>query len=390
MASRGRKRRIPLETEYWRLLSAGVGTVEACRQLGIGRKTGFRWRHENGGMPPTRLAEAELSGRYLSQFERHRIAALNERGHGVREIGRRLGRAPSTISRELRRNRAAYDRGGYDGDLAHARARERARRPKPARLASDVELKAAVSEKLDLEWSPEQIATHLRDTFPQRPSWHICPETIYQALYVPGRGGLSRNLTRKLRTGRSMRKSRRRRDARRVRFAVPGASISSRPHEVLLRTRPGHWEGDLIVGRNNRSAIGTLVERHSRYTRLVHLPDGHDADDMYKSLSRVLQSLPTSLRITLTWDQGGEMARHAELAQLLSGGIFFADPGSPWQRPTNENTNGLLRQYFPKGTDLSLHDEAKLRFVEERLNNRPRKNLAWSTPAALLAPHLTC
>jgi IS30 family transposase len=306
MASRGRKRRIPLETEYWELFSAGVGTVEACRQVGIGRKTGFRWRQENGGTPPKRLAETEHSGRYLSRFERQRIAALAERGHGVREIARRLGRSPSTISRELRRNRAAHDRGGYDGDLAHARARERAKRPKPARLANDPGLRAVVSEKLDLEWSPEQVATHLREGFPEQPSWHICAETIYQALYIPARGGLTRNLTRKLRTGPSMRRRRRRPDARRVRFATAGASISSRPLEVLLRARPGHWEGDLIVGRQNRSAIGTLVERHSRYTRLVHLPNGHDADELYDSLSRVLQSLPATIRITLTWDQGGK------------------------------------------------------------------------------------
>jgi IS30 family transposase len=390
MASRGRKRRIPLETQYWELLSSGVGTVEACRQLGIGRKTGFRWRQENGGIPPTRLGEAEHSGRYLTRFERQRIAALAERGQGVREIARRLGRSPSTISRELRRNRAVHDRGGYDGDLAHARARERAKRPKPARLANDPELRAVVSERLDLEWSPEQIATHLKEVFPARPSWHICPETIYQALYVPARGGLTRNLTRKLRTGRSMRRRRRRPDARRVRFSTPGASISSRPLEVLTRSRPGHWEGDLIVGRHNRSAIGTLVERQSRFTRLVHLPNGHDADELYDSLCRVLQSLPASVRITLTWDQGGEMARHAEIAPLLSGGIYFADPASPWQRPTNENTNGLLRQYFPKGTDLSQHDEARLHLVEHRLNHRPRKTLGWSTPAAILGPHLTC
>ena len=260
MGRRGRKRRIPLEAEYWRLLSAGMGTVEACRYLGIGRKTGFRWRQENGGMPPKRLAEEHYSGRYLSHLERQRIAALTERGHGVREIARRLGRAPSTISRELVRNRAAHDRGGYDGELAHARARERARRPKPARLATDTRLRSIVSGKLGQEWSPEQIATFLRVQFPDRPGWHICPETIYQALYLPGRGGLSRDLTRKLRTGRPMRRRRRRPDARRVRFATPGAPIADRPLEVLVRDRPGHWEGDLIVGRSNRSAIGTLVD----------------------------------------------------------------------------------------------------------------------------------
>jgi IS30 family transposase len=223
---------------------------------------------------------------------------------------------------------AAHDRGGYDGDLAHARARERAKRPKPARLAADPELRAVVSEKLGLEWSPEQIATYLRDAHPERVQWHLCPETIYQALYLPARGALSRELTRKLRTGRPMRRRRRRPDARQVRFANPGASIATRPPEVLVRTRPGHWEGDLIVGRANRSAIGTLVERRSRYTRLIHLPDGHDADGLYDGLSRVLLTLPAPVRLTLTWDQGGEMARHAEIAQLLTAGIFFTDPAS--------------------------------------------------------------
>jgi IS30 family transposase len=271
------------------------------------------------------------------------------------EIARRLGRAPSTISRELVRNRAAHDRGGDDGDLAHARARERARRPKRARLAVDTQLRSIVADKLAQEWSPEQITTFLRDQFPDRPGWHICPETIYQALYLPARGGLTRDLTHKLRTGRSMRRRRRRPDARRVRFAT-GTPIAQRPLEVLVRNRPGHWEGDLIVGRGNRSAIGTLVERHSRYTRLVHSPAGHDADSVYVALSRLLLSLPDPLGLTLTWDQGGEMARHSEIARLLSGGVYFTDPASPWQRGTNENTNGLLRQYFPKGTDLAVHE----------------------------------
>ena len=390
MGRRGRKRRITLESEYWGLLSAGMGTVEACRQVGIGRKTGFRWRQENGGMPPKTVTEEQHSGRYLSHFERQRIAGLRDRGHGVREIARRIGRAPSTVSRELKRNTLAHDRSGYDSELAHARARERAKRPKAARLATDGELRQVVSDKLKLEWSPEQITVHLREEFPDRPLWHLCPETIYQALYLPARGGLTRDLTRQLRTGRPMRKRRRRSNARRVRFAVPGMSIWCRPAEIEVRSHPGHWEGDLIVGRSNQSAIGTLVERHSRYTRLVHLPDGHDADELYEALSEVLLSLPGEVRISLTWDQGSEMARHAEIAELLAGGVYFTDPASPWQRGTNENTNGLLRQYFPKGSDLSIHDRDKLQWVEERLNHRPRKILGWVTPASILAPHLTC
>ena len=389
MGTRGRKRRLDLEGEYWRLLSAGMGTVEACKEIGVGRKTGFRWRQENGGLPPSHVNEDEHSGRYLSHFERQRISTLAERGHGAREIPRRLERAPSTISRELRRNRSGHDRGGYDGDLAHARAHERAKRPRESRLGRYEELREVVADKLELEWSPEQIAIHLRGAYPSRPEWHLCAETIYQALYLPGKSGLSRTLVRKLRTGRLMRKRRRQPDRRLVRFAE-GASIAARPKHVTVRDVPGHWEGDLIVGRHNRSAIGTLVERHSRYTRLVHLPASHDADDMHRALTQVLLTLPKDLRLTLTWDQGGEMARHAEIALLLNGGVFFADPASPWQRGTNENTNGLLRQYFPKGTDLSIHPQERLLAVEERLNNRPRKILGWSTPAAVLAPHLKC
>ena len=389
MSRRGRKRRLELESEYWRLLSAGMGTVEACRELGVGRKTGFRWRQENGGIPPSRISEEEHSGRYLSLFERQRIAGLAERGHGVREIARRLERAPSTISRELRRNKSAHDNGGYDGDLAHTRARERAKRPKLPRLAIESDLRQIVTDKLELEWSPEQIAVHLRTEYPSKCEWHVCPETIYQALYLPGRNGLNRTLVRKLRTGRPMRKRRRRADRRRVRFA-DAESIAARPVDIASRDKPGHWEGDLIVGRNNRSAIGTLVERHSRYTRLVYLPNSHNADDLLDALTQVLLTLPDRLRLTLTWDQGSEMAHHAEIAQLLDGGVYFADPASPWQRGTNENTNGLLRQYFPKGTDLSVHPEERLRAVEERLNHRPRKILGWATPASILAPHLTC
>jgi transposase, IS30 family len=384
MARKGRKRRLELDALYWDLIRSGVGTVEACREAGIGRKAGFRWRHETGGLPPARLGEREHCGRYLSRFERQRIAALNERGIGVREIARRMGRAPSTISRELRRNRSPHDRGGYDSELAHARARERSRRPKVAKLASDFALRATVAGLLELEWSPEQISVHLRTAFPKRTEWHLCPETIYQALYLPGRGGLTRELTRRPRTGRPMGKRRRRPDQRRVRFAVPGASIATRPAQVLVRDHPGHWEGDLIVGRNNRSAIGTLVERHSRYVRLVHLPAGHSADDLYVALTRVLLTIPRDLRLTLTWDQGGEMARHHEIAQLLAHGVYFTDPGCPWQRGTNENTNGLLRQYFPKSSDLSVHSDEVLRHVEHRLNHRPRKTLGWATPASIL------
>jgi IS30 family transposase len=308
MARRGRKRRLDAESLYWQLILSGVGTVEACHEVGIGRKTGYRWRAENGGLPPGRLAEEVRSGRYLSRLERQRIATLHRQGLGVRAIAVRLGRAPSAVSRELRRNMRPHDQGSYDGDLAHARARERARRPRRGRLLDDAGLRAEVQAKLELEWSPEQIAAHLRRAYPGRPGWHVCHETIYQALYHGGKGGLSRQLTKKLRTGRPLRKRRRRPDQRRTRFTTPAVLIDLRPEQALGRQRIGDWEGDLIIGRSSQSAIGTLVDRSSRYVRLIHLPASHDAPAVRDGLITILAGLPEAARITLTWDQGSEMA----------------------------------------------------------------------------------
>lgn len=247
----------------------------------------------------------------------------------MREIARRLERSPSTISRELRRNVAPHDRGIYDSDLAHARARERASRRRQPRLAADPELRLAVQEKLDVEWSFEQISAWLRREHPERTGWHLCHETIYQAVYNPARGGLSRQLTKKLRTGRPLRRRRRRPAQRSVRFVAPGKPIASRPAAVNARLRLGDWEGDLIMGRASRSAVGTLVDRHSGYLVLLHLPDGHDSEAVRDALLTALGSMPERLRKTLTWDQGSEMARHDEIAHLLSEGVFFADAGSP-------------------------------------------------------------
>jgi transposase, IS30 family len=385
---RGRKRRLDAETLYWQLILSGVGTVQACQEVGIGRKTGYRWRAENGGLPPARLAEEARSGRYLSLLERQRIATLHRQGLGVRAIATRLGRSPSTVSRELRRNTCPHDRGIYDGDLAHARARQRSRRPRRSRLLEDTGLRAQVQAKLELEWSPEQIAAWLRRTYPDRPGWQVCHETIYQALYHGGKGGLSRQLTSKLRTGRPLRKRRRTPSQRQGRFIAPAVLIDHRPADAALRQRIGDWEGDLIIGRSSQSAIGTLVDRTSRYVRLIHLPASHDAPALRDALTIVLASLPEAARLTLTWDQGSEMALHDQIAPLLHDGVFFAHPASPWQRGTNENTNGLLRQYFPKRTDLSIHTAADLHAVEDRLNNRPRKTLRWRTPAEIFAASL--
>jgi len=382
MDRRGRKRQLDVESRYWQLILSGVGTVEACRAVGITRKTGYRWRAESGGMPPLRLDETRRSHRYLSLLERQRIATLRGQGLGVREIARRLDRSPSTVSRELRRNLRPHDRDRYDADLAHARARGRARRPRHSRLFADTGLREEVQRKLELEWSPEQVARYLRRAFPDRPAWHVCHETIYQAIFG-GKGGLRRELTKRLRTGRPLRKRRRRPDQRRVRFVAPARLIDQRSPIVLRRGRVGDWEGDLIVGRMSQSAIGTLVDRKSRYLRLIHLPNGHSAEQLLEQLDAVLATIPAVARWSLTWDQGSEMALHDRLASHFGEGIFFAHAGSPWMRPTNENTNGLLRQYFPKGSNLAVHDPAALRQVEDRLNNRPRKVLGWATPAEI-------
>jgi transposase, IS30 family len=291
---------VAVEDEYWKLILEGVGTAEACQQVGIGRKTGYGWRAERGGLPPLRLGEADHRGSYLSQLERQRIATLRGRGLGVREIARRLGRSPSTVSRELRRNVRSHDGGVYDGDLAHARARERARRNRAGRLAVDHELRQVVQVKLELEWSPEQIAAWLRVTYPDPSSWHVCHETIYQAIYHGGKGGLSRQLTKRLRTGRPLRKRRRRAQERTPRFVAPAALIDRRPAVVEARVRLGDWEGDLITGRVNQSAIGTLVDRASRYVKLIHLPGGHSSQALQEALTLAVFTLPPEARRTLT------------------------------------------------------------------------------------------
>jgi IS30 family transposase len=383
MGRRGRKRQLDVESRYWQLILAGVGTVEACRAVGVGRKTGYRWRAEVGGSAPLMLHEAHRSNRYLSLLERQRIATLRGQGLGVREIARRLDRSPSTVSRELHRNVRPHDR-DYDADLAHARARERTRRPRRSRIFTDRELLGEVQRKLELEWSPEQIAQYLRREYPDRPSWQLCHETIYKALYS-GKGGLSRELTKRLRTGRPLRRRRRRLDQRQSRFLTPITLIEHRPNVALERGRVGDWEGDLIVGRHSRSAIGTLVDRRSRYLRLIHLPDGHSAEQLLQAIDVVLGTIPAGALRTLTWDQGSEMALHDQIAARFAEGVFFAHPGSPWMRPTNENTNGLLRQYFPKGSNLGIHRPETLREVEARLNGRPRKVLGWATPAEIFA-----
>ncbi|WAX57644.1 IS30 family transposase [Jatrophihabitans cynanchi] len=328
----------------------------------------------------------EISPRYLYEDERVRIADLRRSGLSMRAIAAELGRPASTVSRELRRNRD-LDSGRYLPFAAQRMAEARRTRPGRSKLVNDAELRAFVQDRLEKRWSPEQIAHALREEFPNRPDRHLVPETIYQAIYRPGCGGLRRDLPPVLRTRRRRRKPHRRPDQRRPTKLVDMTMIDQRPAEAADRSVAGHWEGDLITGAQNRSAIGTLVERCSRFTILLHLPERHTAEAVRDAIIAAFAPLPPQLRRSLTWDQGSELALHAEIAAALGMPVFFCDPHSPWQRPSNENTNGLLRQYFPKGSDLRVHDAVRLEEVAAELNDRPRKTLDWHTPARLfIAP----
>ncbi len=417
---------------FWALIAAGQSSEDAAIGVGVSQAVGSRWFREAGGMPPSTLGRSStpLSGRYLSFAEREEIALRRAQGRGVREIARRLGRAASTISRELRRN-AAPRSGGleYRATTAQWHAERAARRPKPAKLATNAALRTYVQDRLAgvvagpggaairgpvvpwkgrrhgrrqnrrwaRAWSPEQIARRLRLDFPDDGTMRISHEAIYQALYVQGRGALRRELTACLRTGRALRVPRARSRGRGKSHVAPEIMISQRPAEVTDRAVPGHWEGDLILGLGS-SAIGTLVERTTRFTLLLHLPRmpghgdgvrvkngpalaGHGAEAVRDAIARAITTLPEQLRRSLTWDQGVELSQHARLRIDTGVQVYFCDPHSPWQRGTNENTNGLLRQYFPKGTDLSMHSTQALAAVAATLNGRPRKALGWRTPA---------
>jgi IS30 family transposase len=335
----------------------------------------------------------------LSFAERELIAVWRAQGAGVREIARRLGRAPSTISRELVRNGRSHARGPgrvstppYLASVAQDRAERAARRPKERKLLTIPRLARAVGKKLKKRWSPEQISAWLACRHAHDRNMQVSHETIYRALYVQGRGGLKRELVAALRTGRAVRKPRRVGDGQGQRRAKVPAEllISARPAEADDRAVPGHWEGDLIVGKGSGSAIGTLVERTTRFTMLLHLPGAHDAVAVRDAMAGAIATLPRQLWRSLTWDQGAEMVG-AHLQIRLQDGlpIYFCDPHSPWQRGTNENTNGLLRQYFPKGTNLAVHSAKHLQAIARELNERPRKTLGWDTPAQALAKLLS-
>ncbi|MGZ4459265.1 MAG: IS30 family transposase [Nocardioidaceae bacterium] len=386
--SPGRPRlRVEVEYRFWNAVRAGMLVEDAAAAACVSLTQARRWfRHRGGVMPPGAAGQRTRS---LSFAEREEIALLRAAGRGVREIARRLGRDPATISRELRRvthHRAPSDRHRipYRASTAQADADQKARRPKDARLATNLPLRREVQARLKKNHSPEQIAHRLREDYPDDPEMWVSYETIYQAIYVQGRGALKRELARHLRTGRAMRKPRRKAEERRGR--IPNmVNIAERPKEVEDRAVPGDWEGDLILGSTESgSAIGTLVERATGFTMLLHLPEDHTAESVAQAMIAKTSELPEQLRRTLTWDQGGEMASHVRIAEATGLDIYFCDPHSPWQRGTNENTNGLLRQYFPKGTDLSKWGPGYLDMVAAELNNRPRKRLSWRTPAEAL------
>jgi IS30 family transposase len=426
--------RLEHRQRFWGAIARGVSSEAAAVEAGVSPAVGVRWFREGGGMPSVTLSAP--SGRYLSFAEREEIAVLWASGAGVREIARQLGRSPSTISRELRRN-AATRSGGFEyrATTAQWHADLRARRPKPAKLAVNPELRGYVQDRLAgvvqrpdgaalrgpqvswsgrrhgrradrrwaRAWSPEQISNRLRLDFPDDESMRVSHEAIYQSLYVQGRGALRRELTACLRTGRALRVPRARARGRGKGFVTDEVMISQRPAEAADRAVPGHWEGDLILGLGS-SAIGTLVERASRFVMLLHLPPmdgrggpqvkngpaltGHGAEAVRDAITEAIIELPEQLRRSLTWDQGAEMAEHVRLRIDTGLQVYFCDPQSPWQRATNENTNGLLRQYFPKGTDLARHSTKDLAAVAAALNTRPRKTLGWRTPAEVLDQHL--
>ncbi|MCX2750528.1 IS30 family transposase [Arthrobacter sp. MI7-26] len=392
--------------------------MEAAAAAGASRKSGYLWENERdaakgravGSDAPevpykqevtTALAEPSapaaapdaaplalealeqlISARYLSLPEREKIADLRSQGTSMQAIGRALGRSVGTISREVKRN--SHPVLGYQPYGAHRTATAARARPKESKLAAAGGLRDYVTDKLRIRWSPEQISKALIKDFPDDEQMRVSPETIYQALYFQARGGLKREVKEALRTGRTRRKKQKSPEERASRFRDPMINISERPAEVQDRAIPGHWEGDLITGAHNQSAIATLVERTTRYVMLVHLPVDHTAESVRDGLIKTMVTLPAHLRGSLTWDQGVEMAKHKAFSIATDMDVYFCDPASPWQRGSNENTNGLLRQYFPKGTDLNAYGPEDLEHVAQELNARPRKTLGWKTPAESL------
>jgi len=395
---------------FFELLASGWSATRAAREVGVHERTGRDWRDGIRKVRNTRMLAdgtvidyatgtrytqpvkitrsygvvagvAEISSRYLCLPDRLAIADGLAARQTLTVIAAGIGKHTSTVSREIRDR--SID-GLYLPYRAHTAATAARARPKQSKLVTNHSLRQAVHHGLSQRYSPEQISHRLVKDFPDDEGMRVSHETIYQALYFQARGGLKREVAQALRSGRTRRKPHRSPDQRTHRFVDPMIMISERPAEVADRAVPGHWEGDLIMGQANKTAIATLVERATRYTMLIHLPDGHDAEVVRDGLIKTISTLPAHLRGSLTWDQGAEMARHNQFSMATDMAVYFCDPASPWQRGTNENTNGLLRQYFPKGTDLSVFGSEDLEHVAQQLNGRPRKTLDWDTPAERL------
>jgi len=365
-------------------LAAGLNPRQAAAAAGVSRSYAYALQHTMGGV--YRPADTAYCERYLSREERYELARLREGGLSIRAVAARMGRSASTICRELARNAHART-GGYQPERAHRMAWDRQRRPKPSRLSQNPALRRQVQQLLERRYSPEQVSGRLKVLYPGEAAMQISHETIYQSIYVYPRGGLKRELQACLRSGRAVRRRRGRREMRgRIIDAVP---IGQRPPEVEGRLIPGHHEGDLVMGsKASNSAVGTIVERTTGYLTLLPLPGGHDAASVADAIIEHMSALPPWFAQTLTWDRGHELAQHQRItATGLQ--VYFADPYSPWQRGSNENINGLLREYLPKGTDLSHHTPARLQAIASELNDRPRKRLGYHTPREAFAKLLT-
>lgn len=357
-------------------LAGGLNPAQASRAAGVSLAYAYGLHHKMGGVyrPPG----VTYNARYLDREERYELARLLELGLSRRQIAARMGRSASTITRELDRNKDPRT-GAYQPERAHRLAWQRQRRPKPSKLSRDPVLRAGVQRLLDRRCSPAQASGRLTVEFPDDPGMRVSHETIYQSIYLYPRGGLKRELQAHLRSGRGTRRRRGRREMRgKIIGAVP---IGQRPPEVQGRLVPGHHEGDLVMGSAaSNSAVGTIVERTTGYLTLLHLPDGHTADAVAAAIITRMTPLPGWFARTLTWDRGTELARHARITAETGISVYFADPHAPWQRGSNENINGLLREYLPKGTDLSPYTAAQLQHIEDELNDRPRKRFGWHTP----------
>ncbi len=369
------------KAELWERWKSGQCVADIARALGRRNKSGvYRILALDGGIVPIPRRRAVAA---LRLEEREEILRGIAAGRSIRRIACDLGRSPSTVSREIRRNGGSRN---YRASRADRRAWDRALRPKPCRLALYAPLRWRVAQKLALQWSPEQIAGWLKLQFPTDPDMQLSHETIYRSLFIQTRGVLKKELTAHLRTARQMRQAKGGTTKSGLGQIVDTVSIRERPAEAEDRAVPGHWEGDLLSGANN-THIATLVERHSRFTMLLRVPSKNTAT-VVAALSKHIGKLPQELRRSLTWDRGKEMAAHKSFTVATNVRVYFCDPRSPWQRGTNENTNGLLRQYFPKGTDLSSFSQAHLNKIALRLNQRPRKTLGFETPADRLRPVL--